>query len=91
MFNVMSCLSEPRSLLEAIAARNDGSAVAIRQGASLRFGPLPPEQYVAIEQELQGNIAQCSSFSVDDMDRTYADLINASFARGEIGFELFQR
>jgi SAM-dependent methyltransferase len=91
MFNVMLYLTRPLDLLETIATRNDGSAVAVREGTSLRFGPLPPEQCVAIEQELLRSIAQHPPFRLYDLDRTYAALTDASFAHREIEFELFER
>jgi hypothetical protein len=88
--NVLSYVSQPLDLLEAIAARSAGSAVAIRESGSLRFGPMPPEQHDTIETELQTRIAQ-RPFRHFDMDRTYAALASAPFAHREIGFELFER
>lgn len=43
--NVMSYVSQPLDLLTSIAARRDGSSVAIREGASLRFGPMPAGRF----------------------------------------------
>jgi SAM-dependent methyltransferase len=91
MFNVISYLSHPLHLLEAIAGRDDGSIVAIRDGSFVRFGPMTQTQHIAIEEELQRNTARRPPFRHMDLDRTYTALTSASFAYRQIEFELFER
>jgi len=91
LFNVLSYVDEPLGLLDSIAARCDGSAVAVREASSLRFGPMPAGRFDAIDVDLQQTVAQVPPFRLFDLDRTYAALAGSSFARREVEFELFER
>jgi SAM-dependent methyltransferase len=89
--NVMTYVSRPLDLLTSIAERGDGSAVAIREGVSLRYGPMPPGRFEAIEAELGANLALHPPFRLFHPDKTFAALAIAPFAHRDIGFELFER
>jgi SAM-dependent methyltransferase len=91
MFNVVMYMDDPLQVFETIARRGDGSVAAVRDNASLRFGPLPVEQQIAIESELDAGIARTPPFRLYDLDRTFKALTDSSFTQQEIGFELFER
>jgi SAM-dependent methyltransferase len=92
-FNVLPYLPKADTLLEWLRHRGLLRRVVLRQydGATIRLGPIPPEDRFLIDASLQAALAPSGEFHHYDMDRAFA-LIRQSGLRSErLDFEFTQR
>jgi SAM-dependent methyltransferase len=92
-FNLLSYLREPDMLLTELAESERHQRAVIRQydGATLRFGPLPPYLRSLIDSSLAASLLRSQEFHYYMLDDLTPMLEGSSFQRRDVDFELFAR
>ena len=93
-FNVFPYIPNPEIFIEAIQSKmNNGAKFAIRQydGDTMRFGPMPSETRLSMDNSLYSAVGHSQQFHHYDLDRVYTMINQSSFNSKNILFETFQR
>ncbi len=91
LFNVSSYIASLDPLLDLLASRPGHVAVRQYDGATLRFGPMVPEDRAIIEASHRIEVRKHCDLRHYDLDRLYATIERAPFTCRDISFELFSR
>jgi SAM-dependent methyltransferase len=92
-FNVIPYLPNFSELLSYWHRQRTTERLVIRQydGATIRFGPLCPEDRFAIDSSLHASLETSSEFDHYALDRTYEVIHRSDFSVESLSFDVIQR